>query len=76
MPVPDEDWTEMSNVEMNGSQIPGSADEKVRHPQVVERLEKYNRDFGGSVAKTGNSFLGILRCPDRNLAMPSSKPFK
>ena len=87
-PIPD-DWTEMSNAELNGSQIPGSADEKVRrsieafyefneeraaaerwsitptvikklsgsngnrvsyyldhHPQVVERLEKYNSGFG------------------------------
>lgn len=87
-PIPD-DWTEMSNTDLNGSQIPGSADEKVRrsiealylyneerapierwsitptviqklsgsnanrvryyldhHPQVVERLEKYNSDFG------------------------------
>ena len=87
-PIPD-DWTEMSNAELNGSQIPGSADEKVRrsiealylyneeretvdrwsitptviqklsgsnanrvryyldhHLEVVDRLEKYNSEFG------------------------------
>lgn len=87
-PIPD-DWTEMSNAELNGSQIPGSADEKIRrsiealyeynegrasaeqwsmtatvvqklsgsnanrvraylleHPEVEQRLEKYNQDYG------------------------------
>ena len=87
-PIPD-DWTEMSNEELNGSQIPGSADEKIRrsiealyeynegrshseqwsitptvvqklsgsnanrvkeylerHPEVEQRLKKYNQDYG------------------------------
>ena len=38
-PIPD-DWTEMSNAELNGSQIPGSADEKVR--RSIEALYEYN----------------------------------
>ena len=38
-PIPD-DWTEMSNGELNGSQIPGSADEKVR--RSIEALYEYN----------------------------------
>ena len=37
--IPD-DWTEMSNGELNGSQIPGSADEKVR--RSIEALYEYN----------------------------------
>ena len=38
-PIPD-DWTEMSNGELNGSQIPGSADEKIR--RSIEALYEYN----------------------------------
>ena len=38
-PIPD-DWTEMSNAELNGSQIPGSADEKIR--RSIEALYEYN----------------------------------
>ena len=38
-PIPD-DWTEMSNEELNGSQIPGSADEKIR--RSIEALYEYN----------------------------------
>ena len=38
-PIPD-DWTEMSNTELNGSQIPGSADEKIR--RSIEALYEYN----------------------------------
>ena len=37
--IPD-DWTEMSNGELNGSQIPGSADEKIR--RSIEALYDYN----------------------------------
>ena len=37
--IPD-DWTEMSNAELNGSQIPGSADEKIRCS--IEALYEYN----------------------------------
>ena len=39
IPIPD-DWTEMSNGELNGSQIPGSADEKIR--RSIEALHEYN----------------------------------
>ncbi len=38
-PIPD-DWTEMSSGELNGSQIPGSADEKIR--RSIEALHEYN----------------------------------
>ena len=38
-PIPD-DWTEMSNAALNGSQIPGSADEKIR--RSIEALHEYN----------------------------------
>ena len=40
-PIPD-DWTEMSNAELNGSQIPGSADEKIR--RSIEALHAYNEE--------------------------------
>ena len=38
-PIPD-DWTEMSNADLNGSQIPGSADEKIR--RSIEAIYEYN----------------------------------
>ena len=38
-PIP-ADWTTMSNGELNGSQIPGSADEKIR--RSIEALYEYN----------------------------------
>ena len=38
-PIPS-DWTEMSNAELNGSQIPGSADEKIR--RSIEAVYEYN----------------------------------
>ena len=38
-PIPD-DWTAMGNAELNGSQIPGSADEKIR--RSVQALYDYN----------------------------------
>ena len=38
-PIPD-DWTEMSNAELNGSQIPGSADEKIR--RSIEAFKAFN----------------------------------
>ena len=44
-PIPD-DWTEMSNGELNGSQIPGSADEKVR--RSIEALYEYNEGRSSS----------------------------
>ena len=40
-PIPD-DWTEMSNAELNGSQIPGSADEKVR--RSIEAFYEFNEE--------------------------------
>ena len=40
-PIPD-DWTEMSNAELNGSQIPGSADEKIR--RSIEAFYAYNEE--------------------------------
>ena len=40
-PIP-EDWTEMSNTELNGSQIPGSADEKIR--RSIEAFYAYNEE--------------------------------
>ena len=40
-PIPD-DWTEMSNAELNGLQIPGSADEKIR--RSIEALYAYNEE--------------------------------
>ncbi len=40
-PIPD-DWTEVSNADLNGSQIPGSADEKVR--RSIEALYEYNEE--------------------------------
>ena len=44
-PIPD-DWTEMSNADLNGSQIPGSADEKVR--RSIEALYEYNEGLSSS----------------------------
>ena len=38
-PIPD-DWTEMSNADLNGSQIPGSADEKIR--RSIEAIHEFN----------------------------------
>ncbi len=38
-PIPD-DWTEMSNADLNGSQIPGSADEKIR--RSIEAIYDFN----------------------------------
>lgn len=38
-PIPD-DWTQMDNETLNGSQIPGSADEKIR--RSIEALYEYN----------------------------------
>ena len=40
-PIPD-DWTEMSNAELNGSQIPGSADEKIR--RSIEAIYEFNEE--------------------------------
>ena len=40
-PIPD-DWTEMGNAELNGSQIPGSADEKIR--RSIEAFYAYNEE--------------------------------
>ena len=40
-PIPD-DWTEMNNAELNGSQIPGSADEKIR--RSIEAFYAYNEE--------------------------------
>ena len=45
MPIPD-DWSEMSNAELNGSQIPGSADEKVR--RSIEAFYEYNEGRSSS----------------------------
>ena len=38
-PIPD-DWREMSNAELNGSHIPGSADEKIR--RSIEAVQDFN----------------------------------
>ena len=38
-PIPD-DWREMSNAELNGSHIPGSADEKIR--RSIEAVQEFN----------------------------------
>jgi len=38
-PIPD-DWTQMSNADLNGSQIPGSADEKIR--RSIEAIYEFN----------------------------------
>jgi len=38
-PIPD-DWTEMSNAELNGSRLPGSADEKIR--RSIEAIQAFN----------------------------------
>ena len=41
-PIPD-DWQTMSNADLNGSQIPGSADEKIR--RSIEAVEAFNADL-------------------------------
>ena len=38
-PIPD-DWREMSNADLNGSHIPGSADEKIR--RSIEAVQEFN----------------------------------
>ena len=38
-PIPD-DWREMSNADLNGSRLPGSADEKVR--RSIEAIQEFN----------------------------------
>lgn len=40
-PIPD-DWTAVSNDELNGSQIPGSADEKIR--RSIEAIHEFNEE--------------------------------
>ena len=40
-PIPD-DWTEVSNAELNDSQIPGSADEKIK--RSIEAFYTYNEE--------------------------------
>ena len=40
-PISD-DWTEMSNADLNGSQIPGSTDEKIR--RSIEAFYAYNEE--------------------------------
>ena len=75
IPIPD-DWTEMSNAELNGSQIPGSVDEKIR--RSIEALYDYNEGRSHSeqwsiTLDRGSEAVRFKREPSEGLSSETSQ---